>query len=154
MEGGPKEKSCPVCGAKRIRVSRYEWFLADALKRQLAETDRTFSVAEQWPLPDHRGFTWYFDLAVRVKGASIYGGVTELIEVQGPTHANQPNYSGAGGGYTRDYDKHWEAFSVRRLNKAGYHFSEVAAEDCRLSVVNGTARVMVAALLSMADHLC
>lgn len=144
-------RKCPTCGEKRQRVSRFEWFLADALTHELTRRDRTFDVFEQWPLEDHRGFTWYFDLAVWVKGNSMYGGVTVLIEVDGSSHDNQKKYTGQGGGYTRDSDKHWEAFSNQRLHKQGYDFMSVPNEECRMRVVGETAVRLATQIERLAD---
>lgn len=151
MEGDALEKHCPQCDGKRIRVSRYEWYLADALQAELEKSGRRFTVTEQWELPDHRGFSWYFDLAVSVEGASYFGGITELIEIQGPTHAHQAVYSGPGGGYTRDHDKHWEVFNVHRLHKSGYDFRAIPATECRRSVIRITAETIAAQLVNKAD---
>jgi hypothetical protein len=146
MEGAAEERECPDCGSRRHRVSRYEWFLADALERELATTGRDFVIIEQWELPDHRGFSWFFDLAVLV------GGITDLIEIQGPLHARQKTYSGKGGGYTRDEDKRWEVFSVRELHKQGFDLREINSDDCRLVVVAATAKQLTKEILHRADH--
>lgn len=144
-------KYCPDCNGKRQRVSRYEWFLADALDTALEALGRDFCIEEQWRLKDHRGFDWHFDLAVKCKGTSVFGGITCLIEVNGSDHDRQKPYSGAGGGYTRDFDKHWEAFSNRRLHKQGYEYLTVTNDECKRRVVNETAMKLAVDIARMAD---
>jgi hypothetical protein len=59
---------------------------------------------EQYPVRDHRGFVWFWDLAVE---REYDWGVRRLfIDINGPSHDTQKKYE--GGGYTRDYDKAWE----------------------------------------------
>lgn len=151
-----KEKCCPKCGRKMQRCSRYEWFLFDELDRLLALKDRGYRIQAQYPVADHRGFDWYFDIYVWVKGKSIYGGYGELIEVNGPDHAKQKRYSGAGGGYTRDYDKKWEVISNRRLHRLGIETRTVLNEECakRDNAVYHTAIQIVDELIHRADSWC
>jgi len=150
MEDNGKNR-CPTCQTKRQRVSRYEWFLADALHEELLmATNRPFRITEQWEMPDHRGFSWYYDLAVHVTGKSSSKGHTVLIEVNGSDHDRQAVYSGPGGGYTRDYDKEWE-FGQRGLHKKGYSVEVVTNEDCRLKVVKATAKRLAALCVQRAD---
>lgn len=144
-------RKCPNCGEKRQRCSRYEWFLADALRDELTRRGRTFRITEQYEMPDHRGFSWYFDLAVRVNGSTYGGQHTELIEVNGSDHARQKTYRGPGGGYTRDDDKHWEAFSNNRLHKKGFDIRTVDNDDCRLRVVKATAARIATEIIQRAD---
>jgi hypothetical protein len=108
IEAPAAQRSCPECGEKMQRCSRYEWFLADELERQLHSAGLGFVLEEQWPFEDHRGFTWYFDLRVDIYGARSAMPIGYLIEVDGSGHAGQKKYSGPGGGYTRDYDKEYE----------------------------------------------
>ena len=113
VEAQRDNRICPNCGEKMQRSSRYEWFLADELKNLLSLLcdDRKWSLTQQFPIEDHRGFIWYWDIAVRIEGRSIYGGYTEVIDVNGIDHTRQKKYSGPGGGYTRDQDKSGEIFS-------------------------------------------
>lgn len=135
-------KTCPKCGTSRQRVSRYEWFLADALDETFTALGRQFEINEQWAVPDHRGFSWHFDLRVSVAGKQWH---SELIEVNGSDHDSQPIYGGDGGGYTRDYDKGWEA------KKHRHEIRIVSNDDCRLHVVSDTARIIADEMIGRAD---
>ena len=118
------EKYCPDCGEKMQRCSRYEWFLCDALRTILEHTGAVFEIKEQYPLMDHRGFEWYFDLCVKILNPAPHSEFSNmLIEIDGADHDRQKRYSGPGGGYTRDKDKHWEVFSVQLLHKYGWILS-------------------------------
>lgn len=157
-EQKPSDKYCPDCGDKMQRCSRYEWFLFDAisdlLDEQLGNGGREYRLEAQYPVHDHRGFDWYFDLFVWVKGKSSFGGYGELIEINGSTHDNQPKYSGRGGGYTRDYDKHWEVFSNQRLHKRGIDYRVLSNEECSMRNVKNTANKLVAEIIKRADSWC
>lgn len=140
---------CPECETKgrktkRQRCSRYEWFLADALEEVLSAQDRDYSILEQWEMPDHRGFTWYFDLCVWVRGKSSYGGHSLLIEVNGASH------DVADGHYDRDMDKDWE-FHSRGLHRKGYSIQFVTNDECRQRVVKDTARRLATEIIQRAD---
>jgi hypothetical protein len=151
-----QDRRCPDCGEKVRACSRYEWFLADALRTQLRILGRpSFSVREQYPIKDHRGFTWYWDLFIWVDGASSCGGYGELIDVQGPQHDRQAKYSGPGGGYTRDYDKWWEAFSVLNLEEQGIWCRYVPNDKCRMTdgIVYWTANEIAREIIDRADRL-
>lgn len=145
-----KDNVCPECGGKRQRVSRYEWFLADALRDFFAKSGRSFKITEQWQLRDHRGYIWYFDLLVSVRGESS-SGISQIIEVDGADHKRQKRYSGPGGVYTRDYDKEWELFSVQKYHKSGYFLTRVTNEDCRMKVVRATAERLGNEIIKKAD---
>lgn len=140
-------KDCSQCGEKRQRVSRFEWFLADALHEYLHSQGADFKITEQWPLGDHRGFNWYFDLCVRV------GSFHQLIEVDGADHQQQASYKGPGGGYTRDYDKEWELFSVQKYHKFGYGLMRLKNEECRLKVAGQTARRVADQIIARAKTI-
>lgn len=120
IEAPAGQRHCPKCGQTMQRCSRYEWFLADELRAFLNHTQREYQLQEQYPIRDHRGFTWYWDIFVWIQGSSVFGGYGELIDINGPNHGAQRRYSGPGGGYTRDDDKHWEAFSVEGWTKASW----------------------------------
>lgn len=145
------DNSCPRCGNKRQRVSRYEWFLSDALQEFLIKAGRSFRIIEQWPLRDHRGHVWYFDILVNVQDKNGKGGISQLIEVNGPDHLQQKAYKGPGGGYTRDYDKRWELFDVQKYHKSGYFLTSVTNDDCRKIVVRETAERLGNEILQKAD---
>lgn len=137
-------RDCTRCYGKRIRVSRYEWFLADAIRKALwDEGIGDYEIIEQWPIDDHRGFTWHFDLMVFVPGSNFFGGHHELIEINGSTHET------AGGEY-RDMDKRWEVFSNARLHHQGYDFRTVPNDECQIRVVDETAKKIVAEILKRA----
>ncbi len=143
MEDAAKQK-CPKCGTKRQRCSRYEWFLADALEKVLEQSGRDYTIQEQWEMPDHRGFVWYYDLAVWVRGKGFHQGYTFLIEVNGADHD-------AERGSARDADKEWE-FGARGLHKKGYVVEVVRNEDCRMKVVQQTAERIAAEIMQWADQ--
>lgn len=149
------KKACPNCGAKMHRCSRYEWFLEDALCSAIEASDRTFRIRPQYPVYDHRGFSWFWDIGIWVDGASIHGGSGLLIDVNGPDHLLQKNYGGPGGGYTRDYDKVWE-LGQQRFHKRGWDHLIVLNEDCarRENRVFFTANDIASRLINMADHYC
>jgi hypothetical protein len=156
IEQPPDERYCPDCGKQLQRCSRYEWFLIDALSYLLALSGREFRLIPQYPIRDHRGFNWHFDIFVWVKGNSLYGGYGELIEVNGPNHARQKRYTGSGGGYTRDYDKEWETVSNLRMHKRGIETRTVSNEECtkKGDVVYYTAIAIVDELIQRADTWC
>lgn len=156
IEKPPEEKYCPGCGRKMQRCSRYEWFLIDELYRLLSLQGREFRIYPQYPVADHRGFTWYFDIFVWVNGRSIYGGYGELIEVNGSSHAKQKRYRGPGGGYTHDYDKRWEVISNLRFHKRGIETRVVSNEECskKNDFVYHTAIAIVDELMHRADTWC
>jgi len=142
---------CPDCGERLRRCSRYEWFLIDALDMALKATGRNYKIVPQYPIDDHRGFTWYWDVYVWVDGTSPYGGAGALIDVDGPDHSRQKKYTGPGGGYTRDRDKVWETNQLR-LHRRGIHHEKVTNDDCRLKgrVVFATAGSIVKRLVASA----
>jgi hypothetical protein len=144
---------CPGCATKLRRCSRFEWFLIDALGLALEATGRDFKIIPQYPVHDHRGFEWYWDLFVWVDGKSVHGGTGLLIDVNGPNHELQPRYSGAGGGYTRDYDKTWEV-GQQRFHKRGIDHMIVLNDDCRKKgdAVYATAGGIAKWLDRMADN--
>jgi hypothetical protein len=142
---------CPECDNKRQRVSRFEWFLSDALREFFTKSGRSFRIIEQWSISDHRGFDWYFDLLVNVQDKDGKGGISQIIEVNGPDHQRQKRYKGPGGGYTRDYDKKWELFSNLQYHKCGYFLTSVDNEECRMRVVRETAERLGTEILKKAD---
>jgi len=153
----PKDmRICPSCGERMQRCSRYEWFLIDELNRLLRLYDRCYRIQPQFPIQDHRGFTWHWDVRVWVEGESYYKGFGLLIEVDGPRHKKQKRYKGPGGGYTRDEDKEWEAFTNYKLHKKGYDTYVVNNEDCskKNDAVHVTALEILAELLDRADNEC
>lgn len=152
-EGPAQARLCPNCGQKMQRCSRYEWFLIDELQHLLTLKEAEFRLQPQYPVCDHRGFIWYFDIFVWVKGASRYGGYGELIEINGPNHAHQPKYRGPGGGYTRDDDKYWEAVGRQRLYRRGIEMRTLTNVECarRGDAVYYTAIAIVDELLQRAD---
>lgn len=135
------------------RCSRYEWFLFDELKYLLKLSGRNFRIKQQYPIRDHRGFNWHWDIYVWLEGKSIYGGYHQLIDVNGRDHDFQKKYSGPGGGYTRDYDKHWEVFNNHGLHKRGWGVAYAKNEECarRGGRVRETALSMMGDLLTLAD---
>lgn len=124
MEDGDSQ-TCPNCRSRRQHVSRYEWFLADAIEDRLRACGIGYQIDEQWPIRDNRGFTWYFDIRVAVPN------VVELIEVNGLGHLEHGH---------RDDDKF-------RAVPADCSFRIVANEECRLAVVHQTAAKIVAGLI-------
>ena len=141
------------CGQKMQRCSRYEWFLIDELQHLLTLKERDFRLHPQYPLPDRRGFIWYFDIFVWVNGASRFGGSAELIEINGPDHARPPRYRGPGRGYTRDDDKYWAAIGHERLYKQGIEIRTLTNAECakRGDAVYYTAIAIVDEMLHRAD---
>jgi hypothetical protein len=139
---------CPDCGDKLRRCSRYEWFLIDALEQAATATGRGFRLIPQYPIHDHRGFAWYWDVFIWINGTNDYGGAGLLIDVDGSDHARQPKYRGPGGGYTRDYDKQWET-NKQRLYHKNIHSEKVTNDDCRMKgrAVYATAGAIVARLV-------
>jgi hypothetical protein len=135
------------------RCSRYEWFLSDAIRKHLQETGRNFRIKEQYKILDHRGFYWYWDLFVWIEGKSLFNGYGELIDVQGPQHSKQKKYSGPGGGYTRDYDKEWEV-RQQRLHKQGIETRYINNDECKLRIVDHSAKEIVNELIKRADTWC
>jgi hypothetical protein len=154
IEAPATEKYCPTCATKMQRCSRYEWFLADEIQRQLEQSGRSFLIEEQWPFEDHRGFTWYFDLRVDMFGTK-QGGCRAgyLIEVDGRDHAAQKVYGGPGGGYTKDYDKEYE-YNEKTPREQWLPLKRVANEDCarRGDAVRYTAAIIVDELCRLADR--
>jgi hypothetical protein len=148
------ERYCRVCYSKMVRCSRFEWFLSDALRGELAKSGRDFEIIEQRAFRDHRGFDWYFDISVWVRGSSAFGGYGELIEVDGTNHANQQRYSGKGGGYTRDQDKEWELRNNLRIHRRGWEIRHVPNDDCRRVAAGRTAALICADLIRRADTWC
>ncbi|GAB4347934.1 MAG: hypothetical protein Fur0042_14580 [Cyanophyceae cyanobacterium] len=150
------KKCCPDCGEKVQKCSRYEWFLADELKRRLDFRSREYCIQEQYPLHDHRGFNWYFDIYVWVQGASIYDGYGELIEVNGDDHKKQKLYRGPGGGYTRDDDKKWELINSSSLREKGIYTRTLSNEQCAKKGGNvyRTADAIIEDLIHRADTWC
>lgn len=134
------------------RCSRFEWFLEDALYDELSATGRKFKLRPQYPVMDHRGFEWFWDLGVWVDGSSYHGGSGLLIDVNGPNHLVQKTYSGPGGGYTRDYDKVWE-LKTQRWHKHGWDHWIVQNDQCRRSggSVYKTAAAISKHIVHMAD---
>lgn len=98
-----------------------------------------------------RGFDWFWDLGVWVVGSSPYGGHGLLIDVNDPDHLIQKPYSGAGGGYTRDYDKVWELGSQRWHHKGWDHWI-VRNDQCKRAgnIVYVTANEIVSHLIGRA----
>jgi hypothetical protein len=156
QEQPPDGKFCPDCGRKMQRCSRYEWFLFDELDHLLALQDREYRIQAQYPVTDHRGFNWYFDIYVWVKGKSVHGGYGELIEINGSDHARQKPYSGDGGGYTRDYDKRWEVISNLRMHRRGIETRTVSNDECtkKGDAAYHTAIAIVDELTHRADTWC
>lgn len=154
VEAPADQKHCPDCGTKMQRCSRYEWFLSDELEKALNLLGAKFTIIEQYPIPDHRGFNWYFDIYVWVEGHSYFRGYGEIIEVNGASHQSQKKYSGKGGGYTRDFDKHWEAFANYRLHKRGIEYRTVDNENCKRSNVHQTALEIADELVERSNSWC
>lgn len=156
QEQPPDQKECPECGMKMQRCSRYEWFLFDELRHYLELSGREFRLLQQYSIEDHRGFFWYFDIFVWVKGHSFYRGYGELIEVNGPDHATQAKYSGPGGGYTRDQDKRWEVYNNLQLHKKGIEIRTVTNDECtkKGNAVRYTAMTIVDELIERSDTWC
>lgn len=154
VEAPKNEAHCPDCDTKMQRCSRYEWFLIDELEILLELSDRDFNIIPQYPIKDHRGFNWYWDIYIWLAGASLYGGYSELIDINGPDHNRQKKYSGPGGGYTRDKDKHWEAFSNLKLHKQGFGVTYIQNDDCKKKNIKLTALEIMGDLLTLADTFC
>jgi len=150
-----RRKPCPDCGEKLHRVSRYEWFLEDALNAALEAAGADHRIRPQFPVEDHRGFTWYWDLGVWVNGGSAFNGYGLLIDVNGRDHLEQRHYTGAGGGYTRDYDKVWE-LGQQQWHKRGWDHWIVPNDLCRRAgnVVHVTAQEIVTHMLGRAQTQC
>lgn len=128
-------QTCPSCHSRRQHVSRFEWFLADAVEDRLRPCGLSYALHEQHPVRDRRGFTWYFDLLVIVGGVDngcVYAA--ELIEVNGQSHLTA---------HTRDDDKF-------RAVPEGWTFRIVANDECRRDRVQETAARIVASLLRRA----
>ncbi len=143
---------CQRCASKMVRCSRYEWFLADKLREYLSKCGKKFIVIEQYPIDDHRGYKWRWDVFVWVEGSSWYGGYGEVIDIQGPDHKRQKKYSGPGGGYTRDYDKYWVTFELHKLHKRGIGSRYIENEDCNRKNVDETAKRIVDELIKRSDE--
>ena len=156
VEAGIKEKYCPNCGTKMQRCSRYEWFLSDEIRKLLKESKRKYKIIEQYPINDHRGFNFYWDLYIWVDGKSHYGGYGEVIDINGKDHDKQKNYSGPFGGYTRDDDKYWETFNNQMLHKFGIDVRYIPNEDCmrKTGTVYTTAKKVVSDLIKRSDNWC
>lgn len=158
-EAPSDQRSCPDCGEKMQRCSRYEWFLADALTAELLKRGRSFRLDEQWSFYDHRGFCWYFDLRVwvdgpnRGDGCKPSGGAGLLIEVDGATHARQKKYKGPGGGYTRDYDKKYE-YDKTTPRGSWLDQKHIPNEECarKGGAVHRTAERLADDICHEADH--
>lgn len=134
MEGD--SQTCPECGARRQHVSRYEWFLADALEDRLKACGLAFTLTEQFPITDPRSFTWYFDLRVTVRGRQP---LTDLIEVNGSSHLRPTS---------RDKEKYraWWRWRIEQDEPPGELWI-VANDECRKAVVHETAARITASLL-------
>lgn len=125
-------QTCPDCRSRRQHVSRYEWALADAIEDRLALIGLPFTLDAQWPIRDPRGFTWYFDLRVAVRGCA------EVIEVNGNGHLDPKSHD----------DAKWRAFVAG--TDPGTTFRIVANDECRKGRVAETAAITVASLLRRA----
>jgi hypothetical protein len=128
IEAAWNARDCPKCGARMQRCSRYEWFLCDSLQTILAFQGADFDLYQQYPVLDRRGFTWFFDIYVWVRGNSFHGGYGELIEINGQTHITQKPYARIG--YTRDFDKYAETIYFHRFQDSGIHHRTVSNEEC------------------------
>jgi hypothetical protein len=110
----------------------------------------------QYPISDHRGFYWYWDFYIYLQGDSAFGGIHLLVDINGRDHDFQKKYSGPGGGYTKDYDKHWVVFNEHKLHKQGWEVQYYKNEECtrRGGIVRDTAYGLIGDLLTMADYWC
>ena len=140
------EYKCPECSTKRQRVSRYEWFFSDALGDYLFEADRNYIITEQWPILDHRGFYWYFDILVTVYGEY---GINCVIEIDGVDHQKQKKQTVCK--MTRDEDKQYEFYN-QNYHKNRYYILRVNNDDCRLKIVKNTAKKIGDRLILGADN--
>jgi hypothetical protein len=131
-------QTCPACHARRNPVSRYEWFLADAIEDRLKACGLSYSVAEQYPLRDPRGFTWYFDLRVSACGRRL---ITDYVEINGHSHLREG---------TRDEEKHRAYRLYAETCEPQSELWLVANEECRKAVVSETAARIVASLVRRA----
>lgn len=132
---GEDSQTCPDCGARRQHVSRFEWFLADAIEDRLRALNLRYQIEPQYRITDPRSFTWYFDMRVDVYGRRH---VADLIEVNGASHLGQK---------TRD-DEKWRAYRDGCESNVAYRI--VANRDCRQVVVSTTAARIVADLIRRA----
>lgn len=156
VEADVQQKWHEVCGTRMRRCSRYEWFLADALARVAVRhpisRSSTVRLYEQYRVPDHRGFYWYWDVAVKVEQQDVgyLKSAGFLIDVNGRDHDNQAVYSGPGGcGMTRDDQKRWEVFgSENRMHKSGWDTVYLTNEECRKAFADTTAARVFADLVS------
>ena len=141
---------CPNDGTKMLGCSHYEWNLERAMFNYLTQErgEGTFRIENQYPVPDFsRPFTWWFDLRIWVNGKNSLGGYGVFIEIDGRDHSEQKEYSGLGGGYTRDYDKEWN------LNKFenGMELIRVSNVDCKLYMIYETAANICEEIIKKAD---
>lgn len=125
-------QTCPSCHARRQHVSRYEWFLADALEDRLQSIGLPYTLDQQWPIRDPRGFTWYFDIRVAA------GGCAEVIEVNGIGHLDSAKHD----------DAKFRAFVA--ATDPATTFRIVANNECLVTRVRTTAAITVASLLRRA----
>ena len=143
------KKDCPVCGNKvRHRVSRYEWYLADALAAELAPRCSSFDVEEQYPIPAGRGlgeqFAWYFDLFVACcfNDGSYYEAA---VEIDGPRHAKQVAYG--SDWHTNDEHKENDYREWCASRDEGYGaVYRVTNFECGKYAAAGTARGIIDAM--------
>ena len=129
------------------RCSRYEWFLSDALRTILSHLGAEFNIQEQYEVSDHRGFSWYFDLYVWVKGKSIYGGYAELIEVNGDDHRKRKRPM-------KDLDKYLETLNSLQMHKYGMSMRVVKNEQCARRKVFETAIDIADELIERSNSWC